>query len=141
MDDVIHLLGDLLEAALREPETGRGEVRGHRLHTLPVAARGDSEQFAEHAVDAISGGSIVCSPDGCDHTSLASLEIARQQLHADETGRTGDEDRLGVHWRHDGGRDRGHTDRRTNDPPDGGLYAAPACGPLLQECTDPLLRV
>jgi hypothetical protein len=77
--------------ALAQPQARRRQVARQRRHAAlertGVAARG-----RERVPNARRGLRIVAGADEGDHVALGALEVAREQLHADEAGGTGEQD-------------------------------------------------
>ena len=93
MDDRRHLARQPLPPALVEAETRRGELAGDGTHPSAVATRPMAEQIRHHGLHAPAGRLVALGADDDDDRPVGALEVARQQLHPDEPGGTGEQDR------------------------------------------------
>ena len=74
------------------PEPGRGDVAGDRARAAEVGRR-IAPQLGHDALEALLGGGVVGRAHERDHLAVALLEQPRHDLHAEEAGGAGQEDR------------------------------------------------
>ena len=100
VDDRGHPLGEPDTFALRQAKARRGHVGGERVHPVLVLAGAGPEQVLQDPVDAGARGLVALGAHQRDDPTVASLQVARQQLHADETGGSGQQNVAGACARH-----------------------------------------
>ena len=85
--DLAHLLGERGRVCGRGRDRAR-DVAAHRDHALRIGVVG-AEQRDQRALHPGRGLAVVRAAHERVHATVGALQIARQQLHADEAGRAG----------------------------------------------------
>ena len=83
----------LLARAARQPEPVERDVAGDRAHAA-ARLRRRVEQALEDSIQARVRGGLRGRADQADQLILVALEQPREQLHAKEAGRPGEQHRL-----------------------------------------------
>ena len=100
---------DPLALHRRDAEAGRLEVGRHRAHAPAVRTPARSDERLEQLVDPRLGGAVVGRAHERHDVAVGLLEHAREQLHPDEAGGPGEQQRTRV------GGDGGHAASRHNE--------------------------
>ncbi len=91
VQDRADVLGEARALAVGDAEPGAGDVAGHGADPVAVRRR-IAPQLGEHAVEPLLGGGVVARAHERDDLAVAGLEQAGEDLHAEESGRAGQED-------------------------------------------------
>jgi hypothetical protein len=91
VDDLVHVLGDLVAPSGIDSEARPGQVGREGHDALGIGARIRDER-GERPAQPGGGLAVVGSPHRRPHPAIGVLEQPRQQLHAEESGRTGQEE-------------------------------------------------
>jgi hypothetical protein len=89
----VDLLGQLVQAPRVEAEAGVFDVPGHRGHAAGMGIR-VAKRCGQHRAQALVGLGVAAGADEREDVPLAALQEASQDLHAHESRRAGDQDRL-----------------------------------------------
>ena len=104
MQHSVDLLGQFVQAPGVQAQARAFDVGRHRGHAAGMGV-GVTERGGQHRAQALVGIGVVPGADQREHVPPAALQKARHHLHAHETRRAGDQDRLVLRPRIGPGRD------------------------------------